>query len=95
MTALPKTEIELFLHYLRAMDTDKIELLLDDSVNCFGVSKSIFIERLKLAFEILGKNIKPFETSIEHSSETDEYKWVFPNNFDDPTILYFYQKNGK
>lgn len=95
MTALPTSETGLFLHYLHAMDADKIDLLLDDSADCFGVSKVMFIERLRKVFYNLSYTFKPFETFVEHGKNPNSYQWVLPKEYNDKSELIFRCRKGK
>lgn len=41
---------EAFLYHLQTMDLEMLELIVDDSVDCFGVSKEVFLEKLSYIF---------------------------------------------
>lgn len=44
------TQKEAFLKYLGRMDIEMIDMILDDSIVCFGVSKKLFLEKLSFVF---------------------------------------------
>lgn len=41
-----KTQKEYFLKYLESLDVEMLDLIIDDSMNCFGASKQVFLDRL-------------------------------------------------
>jgi hypothetical protein len=45
------TQKEAFLHYIKKMDIEMLELILDDSITYFGASKSLFLEKLAYIFK--------------------------------------------
>ena len=47
---LCNTQKESFLQYLQKMDIGMLELILDNSITYFGVSKKIFLEKLSYIF---------------------------------------------
>jgi hypothetical protein len=83
---------EAFLHYLVKMDIDMLELVLDDSITYFGVSKLLFLKKLSDIFQAIGEhdflwNKEIFELQIKkHRNQNDVYylkmgSYCFKNKF--------------
>lgn len=85
---------EAFLHFLQTRDLEMLELILDDSVDCFGVSKEVFLEKLSYIFtqfKLAGG--KGFLKIKEHrKNKGTYYLYLKPFNY---SIKFVIEEQGK
>ncbi|NBX81276.1 MAG: hypothetical protein EBQ94_13055 [Flavobacteriales bacterium] len=72
------TQKEAFLKYLQRMDIEMLDMILDESIDYFGASKQVFLEKLSSIFSIVKSNGETGVLKIKkHKKQENTYYLIF------------------